>query len=114
VATGSLDLIDVQGRPLANREVKIHTDFNGILVDGRLMAGTSATLTTDLNGHLDVVLVRGQKVSVAIVGTDLVREITVPNDPAIMKFNLFDPALAGPDVFQVQVPNLISAERRSL
>jgi hypothetical protein len=114
VATGSLDLVDVQGRPVANREVKIHTNFNGILVNGKLMAGTSITLTTDLNGHLDVVLVRGQQVSVAVTGTDLVRDITVPTDPAITKFNLFDPTLAGPDIFQVQVPDLVYAERRSL
>ncbi len=114
LVTGSLDLVDVQGRPLANREVKIHTEFNGILVGGRLMAGTSITLTTDTAGHLDAVLVRGQKVTVAVLGTDLVRDIVVPTDPAVTKFSLFDPTLAGPDIFQVQVPDLVYAERRSL
>lgn len=114
VATGSLDLIDVQGRPLAHREVRIHTEFNGILIDGKLMGGTSITLQTNDDGHLDVVLVRGQKVTVAVLGTDLVRDIVVPTDPNVVQFSLFDPTLAGPDVFRVQVPNLVYAERRSL
>jgi hypothetical protein len=114
LVTGSLDLVDVQGRPIANREVKVHTEFNGILVGGRLMAGTSITLTTDTAGHLDVVLVRGQKVTVAVLGTDLVRDVVVPSDPAVTKFSLFDPTLAGPDIFRVQVPDLVYAERRSL
>lgn len=111
---GIADLVDVRGRPLAFREIRIHTDFNGILVDGRVMAGGDIVVKTDVNGHVEVPLVRGQSIAVGIAGTDLVRDITVPTDPAVVTFNLMDPALAGPDIFKVQVPDIIYAERRTL
>jgi hypothetical protein len=114
LVSGKLDLVDLQGRPLAFREVRIHGNFNGVLVEGKLMAGNDLVLRTDIDGHVEVVLVRGQKIAVAVIGTDLVRDITVPTDPTVLSFNLLDPALAGPDIFKVQVPELVYAERRTL
>jgi len=111
---GQLDLVDLQGRPLVSRQVRIHTNFNGVLIEGKLMAGGDLVKVTDVNGHVEFMLVRGQRVSVAVLGTDLMRDITVPIDPSVTSFNLLDPSLAGPDIFKVQVPDLVYAERRSL
>jgi hypothetical protein len=60
---------------------------------------------------VEFILPRGQKVTVAVAGTSLVRTITVPDRES---FNLFDPDIADDDVFKVQVPLLVMAERRSL
>lgn len=111
---GQLDLVDLQGRPLAYRQVRIHTNFNGVLVEGKLMAGGDLIGNTDLNGHVEFMLARGQKISVAVIGTDLVRDITVPTDTAVLAFNLLDPTLSTNDIFRVQVPELVYAERRTL
>jgi len=111
---GALDMVQVNGRPFVNQKVLVHTVFTGLVVDGMLMAGGGVTAVTDENGHVEFTLVRGQKVSVSIPGTNMIRTITVPVDPAIAIFNLWDPSVGTQDVFTVQVPNLIVAERRSL
>lgn len=111
---GTLDMVQVNGRPLINHSVLVHTLFNGSLVDSMLMAGSGVTAFTDENGHVEFTLVRGQKVSVSIPGTSLIRTITVPTDPALQSFNLWDPSVGSQDVFKVQVPDLIVAERRTL
>jgi len=114
VACGQLDLVDISGKPLRNVEVRVHTEFNGILVESKLMTGGDVIKLSDESGHVEFVLARGQLVTVAVMGTDLVRTITVPTDPAVTVFNLLDPTIAGEDIFKVQIPNLIYAERRSL
>jgi len=111
---GQLDLVDMQGRPISGRQVRIHTNFNGVLVEGKLMAGTDLVGTTDRDGHVEFMLVRGQSISVAVVGTDLIRTFTVPVDLTVLSFQLLDPTLSTNDVFRVQVPTLVYAERRTL
>jgi hypothetical protein len=85
-----------------------------MLVDGAVMAGTTTTKRTDAYGRVEFRLLRGQKFGVSVPGTSLFRDITVPSDPLQEVFNLFDPSVGGDDIFKVQVPNLISAERRTL
>lgn len=111
---GKADLVQADGRPLINQPVDLHLEFNGLLVDGRLVSGTSLSKATDVNGHVEFMLVRGQKLSVSVPGTSLYRTITVPTDSSRQTFSLFDPDIAGEDIFKVQVPDLIVAERRSL
>lgn len=111
---GVLDLIDIQGRPLVGQEVILHVEYNGILVDDKIVAGGSFIKATDENGHVEFTLARGQKVNVSIPGTDLRRTITVPTDATKFEFNLLDPSISGEDIFKVQVPNVVYAERRSL
>lgn len=111
---GKADLIQADGRPLINQEVHLHTEFNGAMVDGRVMVGTDLSRLTDAHGHVEFMLVRGQRFGVSVPGTSLFRTITVPTDPAKQVFNLFDPDIADEDVFRVQVPEIIVAERRSL
>lgn len=111
---GKADLIQANGKPLINQEVHLHSEFNGSMVDGRVMVGTDLSKLTDAHGHVEFMLVRGQRFGVSIPGTSLFRTITVPTDTAREVFNLFDPDIADEDIFKVQVPELIVAERRSL
>lgn len=112
--TGVADLIQANGKPLINQEVHLRAEYNGSLVDGRVMVGTDVAKMSDENGHVEFTLVRGQKFGVSVPGTNLFRTITTPVDPTRQMFNLFDPDIADQDVFKVQIPIVISAERRSL
>lgn len=110
---GYVDLTDMDGGALEAREVRLYSRFNGALVNGRVVAGYSKNALTDKNGHVEFSLVRGLPITVAIAGTNLVRDLVVPVDPAIARFNLLDPALGTNDVFKVQVPDIPYAVRRS-
>jgi hypothetical protein len=114
VVCGQLELIAIDGKPLIGQEVRIHTKFNGSIVEGKVVAGGDCIKRTDKDGKVQFLLVRGQSVAVALSGTDLIRDVVVPTDSTIKVFNLFDPSIAGPDIFKVQVPELIVAERRTL
>ena len=115
VVCGRAELVNIDGVPIANQEVRLNVGFNGTIIEGKVVAGTDVKKLSDENGMVEFNLVRGQRVTVAIIGTDLTRDILVPTDPAVTVFNLLDPDIVtGPDNFQVQVPNIITAERRSL
>jgi len=111
---GQIDLVKADGRPLVGREVRLHLEFNGTIIDGKVLAGGDVVKDTDENGHVEFRLVRGQKLTVAVPGTDLYRQITTPEDQETQVFNLLDPNISGEDIFKVRVPELIVAERRSL
>ena len=112
---GFLDLIDVDGRPLAARAVSIHSAAPSGVVDGKFMAGLNQVKSTDTAGHVEFSLVRGTHMTVAIAGTDLARTIVVPADVTIAAFNMLDSSVAdGPDTFVVQRPDIPYAERRTI
>lgn len=114
---GKLELVGLDGRPLANHSVVVFNRLNFALhaSTGKLVASQTLSKLTDRNGAAQFFLVRGVKVTVSIPGTDIVRDITVPTDPAVKVFGLLDAAVGdGDDVFKVQVPDIIYAERRSL
>lgn len=115
IACGQLDLVGLDGRPMANVEVSVHNLYRYDLVENKLVSAQQQNRATDVNGHVEFTLVRGTKVTVAISGTDIVRDITVPTDQDVKIFNLLDPEVAAEDdVFKVQVPNYVYASRRSL
>ena len=105
----------LDGRPLAYREVSVYPADLGELVEDKLVAGGPKENSTDANGHVEFLLVRGAAITVAISGTSIVRDIVVPTDTTVTVFGLLDPSV-GPqdDVFVVQRPDIIYAERRSL
>ena len=111
---GILDLVSVDGKPIVDQEVRLHSSFDGTIVDDHVIAGQDVIKKTDSAGHVEFTLVRGQKLTVAITGTDLIRTITVPSDSSVSTFMLLDPSIAGEDVFKVRVPDVVFAERRSL
>jgi hypothetical protein len=111
---GVAELVGVDGKPMRNAEVRVYSDFNGTLVEGKLLAAQSLIKLTDKRGRVEFKLLRGQKITASIAGTPLVRTFIVPTDTALSTFNLFDPTIADDDVFVVNVPVLVSAEKRTL
>jgi hypothetical protein len=111
LAIGRVLLVQTDGKPLINQQVRVHLEFDGQEIDGRHLAGGDIVELTDATGLVEFTLPRGQRVSVLISGTKSVRTITVPDQDV---FNLLDPAIADEDVFRVQVPEIVVAERRSL
>jgi hypothetical protein len=115
LVTGYLDLVTVDGRPLAYIEVSVHSTFKGDTVEGKLLAGGDVLRSTDATGHVEFILVRGQKYTVGISGTNLVKEVTAPTDAGISSFVLIDPTYGDQDdYFKVRVPDLPTLERRSI
>jgi hypothetical protein len=103
--------VRADGSPLINQEVRLHIGFTGQSFGDKTVAGGDLRALTDDTGKAEFLLPRSQKVGVAITGTTLVRTITVPDKDT---FNLLDPDLADDDIFRVQVPDIVVAERRSL
>lgn len=115
VICGELDLVGLDGSPLAFREVSVYSSYHGELVEDKLVAGGPQTRMTDANGHVEFLLVRGVAVTVAVSGTNIVRDILVPEDSSVAVFGLLDPSVSpSDDVFVVQRPDIVYAERRSL
>ncbi len=112
---GYLDLIAGDGAPVVGTEVSVRNPFNGSLVDGKLVVGADLVLRSDAAGHVEFSLVRGQKYSVAVSGTNLVKEVTTPTDPGVTSFMLFDPAYSTQeDYFRARVPQIPIMERRNI
>lgn len=70
-------------------------------IASRFVGGGIKTFESDENGFLQMPLIRGSKVRVAIEGTLYVREFTVPDAAS---FDLLTVMAAAPDPFDVQVP----------
>lgn len=111
---GTLDLVDAEGNPVANRSVLVYLRFHGAQIQNRAVVGSPTRKWTDVNGHVEFMLTRGLAITVSIAGTDLSRDISVPTDPAIDSFDLLDASVGTDDLFVVQRPNIPFAARRSL
>jgi hypothetical protein len=115
IVIGHLDLVQVDGRPLVGRRVSVYSPTRGSLVENRLVTGQQDSKLTDRNGNVEFTLVRGVRYTVSIAGTDIVRDIVAPEDPTVKSFPLLGAAFGTvDDVFTVQVPNVVYAERRSI
>lgn len=115
LARGRLELVGLGGKPLSGIRVTVYNPFQSALVSGRMVAESQQSKLTDKAGLVEFDLVRGLRVTVSISNTDIVRDIIVPSDEAVIVFGLLDPAVGtGDDVFKVQVPDVVYAERRSL
>lgn len=112
---GFVDFVDANGKAKKNQEVLVYTRMNGTIIDGKVVVPSAPTrLLSDADGHVELTLVRGTRVTIAVAGTDLVRDIDVPTDTSITSFNFLDPTKGSNDLFKVQVPNIDYAARRSL
>lgn len=113
IVCGRVNLVGLDGRPLQNVLVRIFNRYARQEVEGKFLAGAAVDGVTDASGTLELNLVRGAEVSVSIEGTDVVRDIRVPEDPAISVFNLLD-AMVGPDDYwKVRGRDVQYAPRRS-
>jgi hypothetical protein len=109
-----VNLVDMQGNGKQNQSILLFNRFAGTQVDGSTVVGDPINRLTDGNGYAEFLIVRGTKFTVAVSGTDLVRDITAPTDPTVQSFDLLDPAYGSNDLFNVQVPKIDYAVRRSL
>ena len=115
VVVGYLDLIDSAGRPLTGIEVSLRSPFVGQLIADKLVAGQDLMKKTDVNGHVEFTLVRGQTYALAISGTNIAKQIVTPTDVSIESFLLVDDAFATEDdYFRARIPQIPTAARRSL
>ena len=114
IIVGYVELAQQSGGVWEGAEVHIYNEGGGPLVDGKLVGGATVKKLTDESGRVEFQVVRGQRLTIVVQGTVHIRTVTVPTDPAIETFNFFDPSIADDDVFRVSVPELVTAERRSL
>lgn len=110
----TIDVVDLRGNAAAGQSILIYNRFQGNQADGFVVAGSPIHLLTDDDGHAETMLVRGTKITMAIAGTSLVRDLTVPTDQSVKSFDMLDPAYGTDDLFKVKVPNLSYAVRRTL
>jgi hypothetical protein len=113
IVCGYLDLVRSDGRPLANQLVQVYASVQTTLVEEKLVTGARQVRLTDVNGHIEFNLVRGVSYTISITGTDIVREVMAPTDSSVKLFNMLKDGIED-DAFKVQVPDIITAERRSL
>jgi hypothetical protein len=71
-------------------------------------------LSTNDQGVAGANLLRGATVTVAIGGTNIVRTITIPEDPTVTEVNLLSEAYGENDLFAVQYLPKNFASRRAL
>jgi len=112
---GYLTLVTGDGLPLSGRQVSVYSPLRGTLVEDKLVTGGGRTKLTNASGYVEFDLVRGTQYTVSVAGTDLVREIVAPVDASVSSFSLLGPDFGTQDdVFRVQVPDVVFAERRTL
>lgn len=109
-----VDLVDLTGNAIENSEVLIYNNFTGVAIESKNVVGGTLKLLTDVNGHAEVLLPRGALVRVAIGGTDLARDVTVPTDTTIQAINMLDPSVGSDDLFTAQKQLINYAVRRSI
>jgi len=109
-----VELVGLSGSAIYGAEVLIESAFGGLQVEGKTVVGGQVRLLTDRNGHAELLVPRGTALTVAIGGTDLVRDVVVPTDHAVTAFNLLAPGSGSNDVFSVQEQRIDYAVRRSI
>lgn len=109
----TIDLAGIDGKPMTETEILIYNKYIPPLeVGDYLVTGRELLLVTDMTGHAETMLVRGATVTVAINGTSIVREISVPITGTEFKLN--SAIATADDGFQIQVPDVPAAVRRTL
>jgi hypothetical protein len=108
---GKVKMADLDGGALAGMKITLVSIYSPLTADGYFLAGRSKQIETDGTGQAETTLVRGMKLDVVVEGTSIIRRITVPTTGT--EFDLMDETLVQDDPFQIQVPDLPSAVRRS-
>lgn len=114
IVCGRLELVGIDGRPLKNILVRVFNRFAPQTVENKLVAGVVVDGLTNEYGLLELNLVRGVEVTVAIDGTSIVRDIMVPTDVSVGVFNLLDPTAGPDDYWRVREADVEYAQRRTL
>jgi hypothetical protein len=100
------------GKPLEGTRISFYNVYTPPLQVGDItVLGKEVEMETDQAGYAEILLVKGAVLDVTIVGTSLCRRITVPT--AGTEFNLFSAIAVADDIFQIQIPDIPEAVRRS-
>ena len=100
----------LDGKPVSGTAVIFYNVFMPPLQVGDIgIIGREIRVETDQAGYLETMLVKGSLVDVIISGTGIIRRITVPT----ADFNIMSAVAAADDNFQIQIPDIPAAVRRS-
>lgn len=111
----TVDLVDMSGNPMCGVDILVSSHLVPDTATGA--SGTVGIMeahrkiTTNGDGHAELLLIRGAKVDVAFEGTAIRRTITVP---AQATFNLLDIATEDGDPFDINILEIATAIRRSI
>jgi hypothetical protein len=108
---GKVKLAGLDGVALVNSKVVITNVYDQVVKDDYGIFGSSITLETDGTGYAETTLVKGSLIDVIFAGTSIVRRILVPSTGT--EFDLLDDSLVVGDQFEIKVPDLPYAPRRS-
>jgi hypothetical protein len=108
---GKVKLADIDGTALVGKKITVVNVYSPLIVDTYFVAGKSKTLETNGVGMAETTLIMGSVVDVIIAETSFIRRIQVPSTGT--EFDLMDASLVQDDRFEIQVPDLPSAVRRS-
>jgi hypothetical protein len=108
---GKIKMAEIDGTALVGQDVTIVNVHSPLTKDEHFIAGRSVTITTDGSGYAEITLIKGATVDVVLEGTSMIRRITVPDTGT--EFDLMDSSLQTDDPFNIQVPDLPAAVRRS-
>lgn len=101
VSIGTATFVGIDGRPQV-RTVIIGVDNIPFMTNGMSIGNDLVqTFTSDVNGYVQIPLVQGSKIKVALEGTSYVREIMVPTTTS---FDLMAAMATAEDPFTIQVP----------
>lgn len=103
-------LAKMNGQPSVGTAVIFYNVFIPPLTIGDIgIIGREIRVETDADGYFETMLIKGSIVDVTISGTGIVRRITVPD----ADFNVMSAVAVADDNFQIQVPDIPAAVRRS-
>ena len=108
---GKVKLADIDGTALAGRFLTLVNVYSPLSVDGYFIAGANKRMETDGTGYAEATFIKGSTVDVILEGTSVIRRILVPDTGT--EFDILDATLTQDDPFNIQVPDLPSAVRRS-
>jgi hypothetical protein len=97
LSLGMARFVGVDGRPLKKTIIVAHEGDQ--VVAGYTVDSDTMTFSSDENGVVQVPLIQGARIRVAVEGTRIVRIITVP---ATDSFDLMEALSDAPDMFTVQ------------
>jgi hypothetical protein len=114
IVLGYVNLLRPDGRPSERQEVTVFNSYNAQILGDFSVVGGPKVLYTDDMGYAEFPLIRGITVDLGIGGTNMIRRVNVPADPAVIRFNMLDPDYGVDDNFTVQQASLPYAQRGSL
>ena len=101
----TIRIVDQAGNPLSGRTVLISNSWSVYTIPGTeyKITGFRKELITDDDGYAETYLVRGMTVDVSVVGTPIVRRVTIPDQDTV---DLLDPSIGVDDRWSIVVETI--------